>query len=34
MIIDVLENAEKYHPLNPRFAEAFRYLRIARRDEH
>jgi biofilm protein TabA len=27
MIIDVVENAEKYHPLNPRFAEAFRYLR-------
>ena len=27
MIIDVLENAEKYYPLNPRFAEAFRYLR-------
>jgi len=27
MIIDVIENAEKYLPLNPRFAEAFRYLR-------
>lgn len=27
MIIDVVENAEKYCPLNPRFAEAFRYLR-------
>jgi biofilm protein TabA len=27
MIIDVLDNAEKYHPLNPRFVEAFRYLR-------
>jgi len=27
MIIDVVENAKKYHPLNPRFAEAFRYLR-------
>jgi YhcH/YjgK/YiaL family protein len=27
MIIDVVENAEKYLPLNPRFAGAFRYLR-------
>ena len=27
MIIDVLENSGKYLPLNPRFAEAFRYLR-------
>ncbi len=27
MIIDALENAEKYYPLNPRFAEAFLYLR-------
>lgn len=27
MIIDVIENAEKYHPLHPRFADAFRYLR-------
>jgi YhcH/YjgK/YiaL family protein len=27
MIIDVVENAEKYHPLSPRFADAFRYLR-------
>lgn len=27
MIIDILENAEKYFSLNPRFASAFRYLR-------
>lgn len=27
MIIDVVENAEKYYLLNPRFAEAFRYLK-------
>ena len=27
MIIDTLENAEKYFSLNPRFATAFRYLR-------
>jgi biofilm protein TabA len=29
MIVDAVENAEKYLPLNPRFAEAFRYLRSA-----
>ena len=27
MIIDILENAEKYSSLNPRFAAAFRYLK-------
>lgn len=27
MIIDILENAEKYYSINPRFAAAFRYLK-------